>query len=176
MTPKRIRLRPLAACLTLVWVACAYAPVDPRGTLGQDVRTIQLTMFENRSPEVGLEALIGDALQEEFVRRGVLKPVYSQGRGGDIVMNGSVIGVEVRPAAFSSVALSVEDTVEVSYDVSVIRPKDGETLWTSGARTQRERFLASADPQVYESNKEQALRRLAARVASQIHDDLFQTR
>jgi len=176
MTLRRITSSLAAAACAALLAACSYAPVDPRGAFGQDVRTIQLAMFENRSTEAGLEALIGDALQEEFVRRGVLKPVFSEGRRGDIVMNGSVIGVEVRPAAFSSVALSVEDTIDVSYDVSVQRQKDGDTLWASGARTQRERFLASADPQVYESNKEQALRRLAARVASQIHDDLFQTR
>jgi hypothetical protein len=165
----------LALAATLVLPACGYKPIDSRAVFGPEVRGIFLQMLENRTSEVGLESTLADAFQEEFARRGLLRPVYDEeDPRANLVLSGNVVRATVEPTAFSSVALSLEDRIDVTLSVTVQRADTGVTVLDGRELRFSERFLASADPQVYESNKEQALRRGAARAASQLHDELFQ--
>jgi hypothetical protein len=168
-----MRLLVLAAALGLL--ACGYRSIDPRAVFGPEVRGIFLQMLDNRTSEVGLEATLADALQEEFARRGLLRPVYDEeDPRANLVLTGAILRAVVEPTAFSSVALSLEDRVDVILSVTVQRADTGVLVLEGREVRFSERFLGSADPQVYETNKEQALRRGAARAASQLHDELFQ--
>jgi len=164
-------------CALVLAAACGYAPVDPRGVFGADVRAIELQMFENRSTEIGLEAMLADAFQEEFVRRGLLKPLYQaddESSRSQLVLSGTIVATILEPTAFSSVELSLEDRIDVVISLGVQRRETGQLVLDRRDLRFSERFLASADPNVYESNKEQALRRISTRAASQLHDELFQ--
>jgi hypothetical protein len=170
---RRAQLLSLAAALGTL--ACGYRVIDPSEVFGPEVRGIQLQMLENRTTEVGLEAMLSDAFQEEFARRGLLRPVYSdEDPRASLVLTGNILSAKVEPTAFSSVALSLEDRVDVLMSVTVQRTDNGKSVIEGRELRFGERFLSSTDPQVYESNKEQALRRIAARAASQLHDELFQ--
>lgn len=167
----RLPTRSLTLLVLLAALACGYQRIDPSRVFGPDVRRIQIELIENESPEPGFERMLGDALVEEFTRRGVLAPVYAR---GDLVLTGVIREIEVSASAFSSVALVVEDTLQVTLDVAVARGATGNEVWRHEGLHLTERFLASLDPNVYESNKEQALRRLTAEIAGRIHDELFQ--
>ena len=78
------------------------------------------------------------------------------------------------PAAFSSGALTIEDRLLVTLDVSVQNASTGREVWRHTRLEVRERFQSSPDVQVYQSNKEPALRRLTSEIAGRIHDELFQ--
>jgi hypothetical protein len=160
------------ALLLLTLLGCGYRFVDERAVFA-DARRIQLVTFENRSTEPGYEQMLVDAISEEFVRRGALRPVYGAAQG-ELVMRGEIRQVRVRASSFSSVALAVEDRVEIQLDIAVTRAADDELVWERENFEFSELFLSSPDPQVYESNKEQALRRLSALIAERIHDELFQ--
>ncbi len=170
---RRGRLPSLAVVLCAL--GCGYRVIDSSEVFGPEVRGIQLQMLENRTTEVGLESMLSDAFQEEFARRGLLRPVYSdEDPRASLVLTGNILSAKVEPTAFSSVALSLEDRVDVLISVTVQRTDSGSPVIEGRELRFSERFLSSADPQVYESNKEQALRRLTARAASQLHDELFQ--
>ena len=163
-----------------VWIAvvlaiggCGYRLVDERAVFGPEVASIEIRAFENRSAEPGYEQMLADSLEEEFSRRGALRPLLGPG-GADLVLSGSIREVRVRSAVFSSVEFSVEDEVRVSLRVSVGHPAEGRSLWEQPDLRVSEKFRSSPDPQVYKSNKQQALRRLSARIAERIHDGLFQ--
>jgi hypothetical protein len=168
-----------AALLAVLAVAtaaasCGYQFVDDRGALDPEMREIQFRVLENRTAEPGFEVLLADALREEFVRRGALRPVLSDGPSrAPLVLEGTVASAQIRSRAFSSTALTLEDSVDVTVNLEVTRAS-GEVVWQDAALQASERFLASPDPQVYESNKEQALRRIASRLATVAHDALFQ--
>jgi hypothetical protein len=131
--------------------------------------------FENQSAEPGLGALLTDSLVEEFSRRGVLRPLHGgRHKNADLVLQGSITGLKTVVSAFSSVSLTVEDRLEVELDVFVMRSATMQNVWERNGWVLSEQFLSSPDPQVYESNKEQALRRLSAEIAGRIHDELFQ--
>jgi Lipopolysaccharide-assembly len=162
-----------AALLALVAVACGYKPLDGRDVFGPDVRTIELQAFENASREPGLEQQVADALNEEFARRGWLEPELVRGKS-DLVMSGVLHLADVRSNSFSSGGLALEERVEVRFDVSVRRAASGELVYQHPDFRMTEVFLSSADPQVYASNKEQALRRVSSAIAERVHDELFQ--
>lgn len=169
-TPRLVSTALLGAGL----LACfGYVPLGRPPGLG-DARDIEIRMFANRTAEPGVERLLADALQEEFLRRGVLAPRYSGGASGALVLDGQIREVRVQPTAFSSVALALEDRLELVIEVAITRA--GEVVWASDGLSEGERFPASADPQVYETAKEQALRRIAAGLAARIHDELYQAR
>jgi hypothetical protein len=157
----------------LIVSGCGYSFVDERAVFGPGVRSIEIRAFENRSAQPGYEQVIADALSEEFARRGALEPVHAGGHG-ELLLEGRIEEVRVRPRSFSSVALAVEDTVELRVAVEVRRSGDGGLVWKRDDLRLSELFLSSPDPNVQVSNREQALRRLSALLAERIHDELFQ--
>ena len=111
-------------------LGCGYRPLGGNLVLGPDVQQLEIRMFENSSDEPGLELVIGEALMEEFMRGGRLRAVPAGESGGSqVVLSGVIQRVYVRPSSFSSVAISVEDSLEVTVNASVLRVDTGEVLW-----------------------------------------------
>jgi lipopolysaccharide assembly LptE-like protein len=165
----------LASLLALS--ACGYHALNGENILGlgPGVHSIELKSFENETREPGLEQLIGEAINEEFARRGWLKPRL-EGQDGkpDLVLTGILHSAAYHSASYSAGALAVEEGIEVGLDVSVHRGDTGELVYQHPDLRLRELFLSSADPNVFISNKEQALRRISAEIAERIHDELYQ--
>jgi len=159
----------------LALVACGYKPLDGRDAFGPDVHNIELVAFENQTREPGLEQMVADAMAEEFERRGWLDAkLQGQVANPDLVMRGVLESVLVRSTSFSKGGFALEESVDVTFDVNVRRNSSGELLYTHPDFRIHEVFLSSADPQVYASNKEQALRRVSSEIATRVHDELFQ--
>ena len=155
-------------------LGCGYRPLGGNLVLGPDVQQLEIRMFENSTDEPGLELVIGEALMEEFMRGGRLRAVPAGESGGSqVVLSGVIQRVYVRPSSFSSVAISVEDSLEVTVNASVLRVDTGEVLWQGFGLSARQNFLSSADPLVYKSNKQMAMLRVATLIAEDIHNDLF---
>ncbi len=161
---------PLIACLVC---GCGYRPLGIPPELEGE---IEIRMMQNQSNVPGVEKMMSDAIAEEFLRRGQLEPTFG-GSPGDpnLVFRGVVREVTIRHTAFSSVALALEDQVELVVDVSVARRATGEVLWKREQWSELERFTTSADAQVYDSNRRQALRRLASLFAGRIYDEFLQS-
>ncbi len=158
----------------MVLTSCGYRPVGGTPVFGADVQQLEIRMFENPTNEPGLEQVLGEALMEEFMRGGRLRavPAGESGRS-QVVLSGVIQRVYVRPSSFSSVAISVEDSLEVTVNASVLRIDTGEILWEGFGLSARQNFLSSADPLVYKSNKQMAMLRVATLIAENIHDGLL---
>lgn len=164
----------LALGILLVATGCGYKPLTGRDRFGPELRRIEIRTFQNQTTEPGLEQLIGDAVAEEFARRGWLRPQLEGDTAPDLVLDGALSDVIVRPNSYSSVALALEDQIEIVFEASVRVARSGEIVWRHPDFRIAELFVSSADPQTYRSNKEQALRRVSAEIAERIHDELFQ--
>ncbi len=158
----------LAALLALAALGCGYRVLGAPEGLGPD---IEIGMLENRSSSPGVERMLTDALHEEFVRRGQLTPRYADGSAA-LVLHGVVREVSIRHSAVSTVGLALEDQLELVVDVSIRRRADGNVVWHREGWKQLERYTSSADLQVQHTNRDQALRRLSAELASRLHDEL----
>ena len=172
MTHVRVRAA-LVALLALC--GCGYHALGGPDAFGGGVRSIELVSFENETREPGLEQLVCEAMNEEFSRRGWLKPkLEGQIANPDLVMRGTLRSASVHSSSYSASALALEEAIEVVLDVSVHRAGSSEVLWQHPDFHAREVFLSSADPQVFASNKELALRRVSSEIAERVHDELFQ--
>lgn len=174
-------VRPLlytALALLVAATACGYRFSNGRARSDLDparAQRIEVRFFENRSALPGFERMLADALVEEFSRRGELVPVFDGGAGADgLILAGAIQSVRVDASASSSVGLSLENRLSVRLEVSLLRA-GGDLVWSHERLALEERYLSSADAGVRESNREQALRKLAAEVAGRIHDEITQT-
>ena len=178
--PRRL----ICAALAVLFAGAACGYRFSSGGVGRDLhsgdraataRRVEVRFFENRSAQPGFERMLADALVEEFSRRGELVPVFDGGAGAqDLILAGAIQSVRVHSSASSSVGLSLENRLTVRLDVS-LRRAGGAIVWSHEQLDLEERYLSSADAGVRESNREQALRKLAAEVAGRIHDEITQT-
>ena len=161
--------RSILALLVLSSLGCGYRVLGVPEGLDPD---IEIGMLENRSNAPGVERMLSDALHEEFATRGQLEARYADGSAA-LVLDGVVREVSVRHSAVSTAGLALEDQVELVVDVSIRRRADGSVVWRREGWKQLERYTSSADLQVQLTNRDQALRRLSAELASRLHDELI---
>jgi hypothetical protein len=167
---------PALALAVVAWAlgaaaGCAsYQVVGARSGLG-DVRRVAVEPLHNRSFEPGIERMVTDALVREFQRRGGASVVRDPA-GADLVLSGTVQPLVTRSRSFSSVELALEFEVELRVDLVARRP-DGSTVDIDRTVLRDwELYLASADVEVERKNREEALRRLSALLATRVHDAL----
>lgn len=167
---------PVLALAVLAWSlavapGCAsYQVVGARTGLG-DVRRVAVEPLLNRSYEPGIERMVTDALVREFQRRGGASVVRDPA-GADLVLSGVVQPLLTRSRSFSSVELALEFEVELRVELVARRP-DGTTVDIDRSVLRDwELYLASADVEVERKNREEALRRLSALLATRVHDAL----
>ncbi len=169
----RPRLAPAAALLLL---ACGYRFVERGGDVDPGADRIQIVPLENRSAVPTLEQMLSDALVEEFARRGHPRPVYADAtEGGGLRLGGVIREATIRPSALSPVGLALEFEITLVVELDLVRGAEAKTVWKDYRISLTERFLASADPGVHDSNRTEALRRMSAELAGRAADALVQT-
>jgi hypothetical protein len=161
----------VAAWALLASPGCAgYRVVGARQGLGE-VRRVAVEPLLNRSYEPGIERMVTDALVREFQSRGGAS-VVRDAAGADLVLSGEVEQILTRSRSFSSVELALEFEVELRVDL-VARRADGSVVELDPSVLREwELYLASADVEVERKNREEALRRLSALLATRVHDAL----
>jgi hypothetical protein len=162
----------IAVAIVLLTAACGYRTLAPLRKEEAPLR-FELRMFDNQTPLVGFERMLGDALAEELLRRRA-KVQYSGSPAPDFTLAGAVTEGEVLPYSFSSAGLALEYQVGVQIAVSLRAGGDIEPPWTHELLQLQEIYPGSSDAGVERSNRDQALRRIAKRVAGRIGDGLAQ--
>lgn len=172
-------VRAASTCLILAGLAglaglatggCGYKLVRYRSA-GGEPRLVAVHTLENDSLERGYGGVVTDALLRELLRRGALR-VVGDAEQADLVISGSVIGIRTEARTFSSVVLALEYEVTVGLDLSVVRRAGGELEIPPDLLVASEFYTASADIEAMRKNREEALRRVAAVLASRVHDSL----
>jgi Lipopolysaccharide-assembly len=158
--------------LALALHGCGYSVVRYGAGLG-DVRRVAIRGLVNDTFEPGVEALVSDALAQEFQRRGALRLVDSP-ETADLVIGGAVKSVDVRRRSFSSILFALEYEVRMELALALTRRDGTEVALDPNALVESERYLASSDLEVSRTNRQEALRRLAGVLAGRVHDALYE--
>jgi len=125
--------------------ACGYHFHGTQSTLPSDVRTIGVGTIENKSLERGLEKNLAFAFEREvFVRRHY--SLATNPGGADALLAGTIREVSRRPVAFDEDDQAVLYEVLMRLDLSLVRQRDGKTLWS--VRDMREFDEYTANPNV----------------------------
>ena len=113
--------------LFLLLAGCGYHLPGAQSTLPDDVRSVSVGTITNRSREHGLEKSLAFAFEREIHERGQLRMV--EDASGDAVLSGTIRDVLVRPVAFDVNDQAVQYELTLILDLSLVRQRDGRTLW-----------------------------------------------
>ena len=153
--------------LLLLLCGCGYVFVGGVVALPPGAETIAVPVFGNRTAEPGIETDFTNSLAFEFNRSRVLKVTSPP---ADLVLSGSVDELRLEPVAYSREVIAVARRVRLRVSAKLTSGPTGAVLWEDAGILDNEVFPVSEDPLVSEENRRQAIRRIAERIAFQIHN------
>ena len=117
----------LIAHCSLLFTACGYSLVGKASSLPQNIKTISIPIFQNKSGEPNIEFEITNRIRDGFIEDGRLKMM---GDGdSDLILNGEIIRYSLKPVAFDSRDNATEYWVEIWVSIKLEdRAKDNVIL------------------------------------------------
>jgi outer membrane lipopolysaccharide assembly protein LptE/RlpB len=154
--------------IPLFFWACGYRFAGS-GNLPGGVQSVAIEVFENRTPEIGLENIITNDLVYEFTRRG--RSVQKSSKKADATLTGVIESERIttisRQAQQSPLARRVEITVRL-----MLTDRDGVVKWSTSGVSVFEEYDVSSNRAATESNKRIAIETLSKKLAERIHNRL----
>jgi hypothetical protein len=146
--------------------SCGYRVTGGTAVLPGGVETIGVQVLDNRTAVSGLEAIVTNALVDEFTRR---RPnmVEDVGRA-DAVLSGSIDSVTTDTVARSGTLTALERRMVITVSL-VLRNQKGQTLWTRRI-TAQETYLV----QDQRLETEMSLRMAAALAARRVGEHAYE--
>lgn len=156
----------LALVVLLAASGCGYSFKAVGLTAPEGVRTIAVTVLENRTSESGIETIFASDLAYEFSRSKVLRVVDKD--TADAVLSGCIVFLNVDAISHTASYQSDERRVTLALDL-VLKRTDGEVIWSVRALQDRECFKVSSDKLDTEANERAAIETIFERMAEIVH-------
>ena len=167
MTYSRI----FALILILALTGCGYRPLGLEPYHKEVKPVLAIPPFANRSTEVGLEAIMANAMIQAFAQTKAVR-LTTKPKDADLVLEGKVAYVQNSSVAFNSILQSTVRRVTIRVNLTLKRRHSGKTLWKDTAVIQED-YLADPNYQIGETQKDQGFRRAAVRLAQQVLDKVL---
>ncbi len=153
----------LLLALILVWGGCGYR----LAAAGPDTVAVRVETLTNDSIEPGIGLTLAAALRRETERTTGLRLVEKSSTPAYTV-SGRVRSVDTFGRTFTPGILAIEYTVTIQLDVILTGPGQERFSVDSFAQRASEIYLASADLQISQKNREEALRRVSMLLADRL--------
>jgi hypothetical protein len=149
----------------LFLLGCGYHPIGAE-PVGPATRTVAVPLFTNRSSEVGLEAILANALINTFAQTRALKVTPFE-EGADFILEGKVHSVDNISVAFQSVTQSTVRRVIVRVELTLKKPESGKVIWKDTEILQED-YVVEPNYQGGEATKGEGLRRAAINMSRRV--------
>lgn len=167
-TPSKVLVL-LCLCLASFHVqGCGYKFVGG-GNMPSGVKSVCVSLFENRTAETGLENTIAGNLNYEFTRNGI--KLMANPDKADARLTGTIKSVTVETVSYRGDQTSIESRVIVVVGAR-LKNKDGVELWASDNVSERQTYATDTDKQTTLRNKKAALATLSQRLAESFYGRL----
>jgi hypothetical protein len=117
--------------LSVILISLALVPgcgYTLRSGTREDVRTINIVTFENKTFEHGLEVNLSKVLTREFILDGTLSIVDIS--NADVQLGGEIVEYVLEPYTYGEDESDVQQyRIQVRADVALRREDTGETVW-----------------------------------------------
>jgi hypothetical protein len=124
----------VGAVLILALAGCGYRLAGESDFLPQDIRTVYVEPFINRSRDIGVASELTSALRSEFYRRGPLRLV-DQPDQADAILTGVVRTFTATVASVNRRDEVLQYEAVLTLDATLRRRQPNEILWrTHGTR------------------------------------------
>ena len=148
----------------LLPVSCGYG-FRGGGKLPADVKTITISVFENRTRETGIENTITNDIVFEFTRSDAV--TVTDPETADAIFSGVVAGLVTYSVSRTNQVTATQQRVEVSLDVKMTSPK-GKLLWSADGIRENESFNVGNSLIETEQNQRAAIEVLSKRLAQKV--------
>ena len=158
----------LALLLLLGLAGCGYRPLGLEPYSQETPPLLAIPLFANRSTEVGMEAIMANAMIQAFGQTKAVR-LTTRPQNADLVLEGKVASVENSSVAFNDIQRSSIRRVTIKVDLVLKRRKP---LWKETSVI-NEDYVLSPDYQVGETLKKQGIRRAADNLAQRVLDKVL---
>jgi hypothetical protein len=162
----------LAAVLVAAELGCGYRFVPRETTLPEGVRSVCAPVFQNETPEPGLETLFTRAMRQELLRTGTL----GDGAACEARLEGVVTGVNSVPTIVTEPTEENPTAQLASYRAYAevrLRLLKGEQVLADTSVSGTEDYLpGSGDVLEAEANRQAALHRLSETLMREAYERL----
>lgn len=155
--------------VVLLLSGCGYRLVGTENSLPAHLKTIVIPIFNNISPEPGIQRDMTTSVRESFINDGRLKVVSEN--TADMLMKGTIFQYQLRAVAFDKRDVAVEYWVILGVDIEVVDQVKKKTYLKQKLNTKWD-YKASLDAASSEASRQialsQAYRDLANRLLSMV--------
>lgn len=153
-----------AFTLIITLFACGYG-FEGGGYVNKDIVRVAVRPFENKSSESGAGVVFANALIREIIEKTDTRVVDES--GAQAVFNGRIEAIRFSTLSRESTETVVEREVQATVDISLV-DKQGKVLWSLKDFSTREDYSVNADQITDESNKREAVQKIADRCAEKL--------
>ncbi|GLI39646.1 molecular chaperone [Geobacter hydrogenophilus] len=155
-----------AIVIMLVIAGCGYHVMRPaRGGAELEGKTLQVSIFANRSFRPNIEATLTDIIVDELAKREGTRLVE---RGGDLVLSGTVLTYGTSHASYTAKDEVKEYRATVTAEVALRRNDTGQVVW-KGVITSTQDFPALTDLVVQQNSEDAAIREICRKMAREVY-------
>ena len=163
----------LAALVFFVAVSgCGYHFEGMGLKAPEGVRTIAITVLDNRTSVSGIETIFTSDITYEFTRSKVLRVVGKD--TADAILGGKVASMTIDTISHTASYDSDERRVIITLDLALERA-DGNIIWSNKSLSDKEAFkVVPSDKLATEKNRRAAIEAISERLAEKIHNRILQ--
>jgi hypothetical protein len=168
----------LFVLLVFFSVGCGYQFRATGEPLGVSIQSLAIPLITSTSSERGFEANFTRVIREEFISHGSI-PLVSEEKA-ELLLVGRVYEIRTEPLSYRYQQQNIkghETTYEetskrrlrVRLDVSLVERASGKVIWQDKSMEAKEGYEVGGDPLANRYYQQQALERVAGRLAKRIY-------
>jgi outer membrane lipopolysaccharide assembly protein LptE/RlpB len=165
----------LRFALVLLLSGCGYHVAGHSNSLPKNIHTIAVPAFENKTTSYRIEQRLTAATVHEFIAKTPYR-IVSNSNGGDAVLRGKVLTLEVLPLLFenstptvpANVTRATTMLVTMKCEVTLEDRETGKILYHTDNFIFRNQYEISTDVKSFFEEQDPAVERMAADFASRL--------
>jgi outer membrane lipopolysaccharide assembly protein LptE/RlpB len=155
--------------LTVFTIASCGYRFSGGGEMPGDVKRIFITIFTNRTSELGVENVLAAQLTDEFLSLGPKGILVSERQTADAELSGVISTVQVYTVSLRTQLSSAERRVVIKV-AARLTGMDGRVLWRADALSASQPYRVEADKLTTNVNKRAAITSASRLLAETIYN------
>lgn len=139
------------------------------GSLSGEIKSISVSILENRTAETGIESVFTNDIIYEITR--AKRVLLTSTDKADATLSGTIASIRTNTISRSGQHTSNEKRIIVTVDLKLV-DQDGQTMWVAPGISANEEYTVSSDKQTTEQNRRDAIEELSKRLAENVYSRL----
>ncbi|MBW2655187.1 MAG: hypothetical protein JRC91_09730 [Deltaproteobacteria bacterium] len=159
----------LFVCVLAFFASCGYR-FEGGGYIKNDVTRVAVKVLENKSSETGSGIAFTNALIREIIQKTDTK--VGDESQATAILEGTIKAITFATLSRSTTESVLERRVAATVDLKLTN-KDGDVIWSVKNFTSTEEYTVSEDKITDESNKREAVDKIAIRSAEKLISNMM---